>query len=146
MENEELTETEKFIMETEKENDEYINTFQIWLESQQLSDNTIKSHVANIALFLNIYLIRYEAVKLADAHEYVSSFLGDWFIRKCLWSNKKRVKSTAGSIKKFYKCMFENNIVDESIYKDVLLEIKQSMDFYLGSVDDYNNGLYWHLL
>lgn len=145
MENKELAETEKFIMETEKENDEYINTFQIWLKSQQLSDKTVKNHVSNIDLFLNIYLIRYEAEKLSDAHEYVSSFLGDWFIRKCLCSSKSGIKSAAGSIKKFYKCMAENNIVDESIYQDVLLEIKENMEMYLDSVDDYNDGTYWNM-
>ncbi len=35
----------------------------------------------------------------------INDFLGEFFIRKCMWSTPGTIKRTAASIKKFYKFM-----------------------------------------
>ena len=43
----------------------------------------------------------------------LGDFLGDFFIRKCMWSTPATVKTTATSLKKFYKCMAEHGKIEK---------------------------------
>ena len=50
------------------------------------------------------------------------------------------VLSTAASIKKFYQCMNELGYVDKSDYSMLCDEIKDSMEFWIENVEEYNSG------
>lgn len=58
----------------------------------------------------------------------IDSFLGDFFIRKCMWSTPANIKSTAASIKKFYQCVMREGIVNKNDYEFLCSEIKDSME------------------
>ncbi len=70
----------------------------------------------------------------------VYPFLGDWFIRKCMWSSRSSIKETASGIKKFYKCMNELGYIDKEKYELVAFTIKENMEEFLENLDDYDNG------
>ncbi len=69
----------------------------------------------------------------------IDEYLGDWFVRKCLWSTPSTIKSTAASIKKFYNCMKELNYVTKKDYDFLCEEIKDNMEYWVSNVEDYND-------
>ena len=43
----------------------------------------------------------------------LDEYLGNFFIRKCMWSTPANIKTNATSIKKFYKCMLEHGKIEK---------------------------------
>lgn len=127
------------IEEDELRNKKYIKEFERWLKKQNLAAKTIKKHISNIELFLNDYLPYYEGETMEEGISSVYTFLGDWFIRKCLWSSKTSIKETAASIKKFYKCMNELGHIDNEQYNFVSFVIKENMDEFLAALEEYED-------
>ena len=56
-----------------------------------------------------------------------------------MWSTATSIKSTASSIKKFYKCMNELNYVSKEDYKYLCDTIKNRMNDWIDEVNEYNN-------
>ena len=61
-----------------------------------------------------------------------------------MWSTPGTIKSTAASIKKFYKCMLEHGKIEKADYEFLCREIKEGMPIwqedcavYNGELDDY---------
>ena len=128
------------IEKNELRNKKLIEEFKGWLKNQNLTAKTINKHLSNIDLFLNDYLPYYEGETMEEGVESVYSFLGDWFIRKCMWSSRTSIKETASSIKKFYKCMNELGYINNDKYEFVAFVIKENMEEFLENLDDYDNG------
>ncbi len=76
---------------------------------------------------------------MEDGVSELGGFLGDWFIRKCMWSTESTVRSTAASIKKFYQCMLELNHISEDDYKFVADTIKEDLPDWVKNVNKYNS-------
>lgn len=130
---------EKLCQENKKRNEVFLECFEQYLESQQLSSKTIRNHLGNVAFYLNNYLIYYEVNSMESGCYKLGGFLGDFFIRKCMWSTPATVKSTASSIKKFYKCMLEKNFILEEDYSYLCRDIKEWLDEWVSSCARYNN-------
>lgn len=128
------------IEENELRNKKLIKEFEHWLKKQNLAAKTIRKHINNVDLFLNDYLPYYEGETMEEGVSSVYTFLSDWFIRKCLWSSKTSIKETAASIKKFYKCMNELGYIDKEKYNFVNFAIKENMDDFFASLEEYENG------
>lgn len=111
---------EKELEKNTKRNDKFINEFEEWLNQKNLTPRTINKHLCNIDLFINSYLAYYEVIKMEEGVIFICDFLGDWFIRKCAWSSANSIKEMAASIKKFYQCMSEKNILKKKNIKDLL--------------------------
>jgi hypothetical protein len=47
----------------------------------------------------NDYLLYEDALEAKDGVDAVSWFLGDWFIRKAMWSSQASIKENAASLK-----------------------------------------------
>ena len=127
------------IEENELRNKKFIEEFDNWLKKQNLAAKTIKKHISKIELFLNDYLPYYEGETMEEGISSVYTFLGDWFIRKCLWSSKTSIKETAARIKKFYKCMNELGHIDNEQYNFVSFVIKENMDEFLAALEEYED-------
>lgn len=69
----------------------------------------------------------------------IDEFLGDWFIRKAMWSTSKTIKENCASLKKFYKVMLENNFINEQDYVELINAIKFNKEVWLEAVEAYNN-------
>lgn len=128
------------IEKNEKRNEKFIQEFKTWLKKQNLSTKTINKHISNMELYLNDYLPYYESETMEEGTSSVYSFLGDWFIRKCMWSSRSSIKETASSIKKFYKCMNELGYIDKEKYELVVFTIKENMEEFLENLDEYDTG------
>lgn len=99
-----------------------------------LSDKTIDNHLSNASLFLNEYFYREGLENPQEGAEYIDSFF-DFFVRKCLWASPATVKQLAASMKKFYKCMYQNKIVDEDAVNEVLVTIQYGLEDWIDESD-----------
>lgn len=133
------------VEENEKRNEKYINEFENWLTEKGLAAKTIKKHLNNVDLYINMYLNYYDITKAEEGMNQIYSFLNGWFIEKCLWSSRNSLKETAASIKKFYQYMSENNYVSSEDYKDMCILIKDNMNDFLEQVDAFDNGTYYDI-
>ena len=126
-------------MEHTKENKKYLDIFEAYLREKNLTDRTISTHMSNADFYINIFLPRADRQTLSDGCFNVSEFFGYYFIRKCMWSTPATIKSTAASLKKFYKCMMENGFVEATDYKNLCEEIKYEMEDWQETCRQYND-------
>ena len=121
------------------DNEKHLKTFQLQLEEKALSEKTIQSHLFNVRLYLNDFLLYNEAISMWNGYIYVDEFLGSFFIRKCMWSTPSTIKSTAASLKKFYKCMMECGEVEKEDYRQLCQIVKENTEEWCEVCRDYND-------
>lgn len=125
--------------EIRAENSEYLSLFEQSLIDAVLKESTIKRHLSNVDFYINDFLLYEEPLTMDYGMGRIDSFLGDFFIRKCMWSTPGNIKSTAASIKKFYKCMMDRGIAKKSSYEFLCSEIKEGMETWQADCAAYNN-------
>lgn len=125
--------------EIRAKNSEYLVLFEQALIADGLKDSTIKRHLSNVDFYINEFLLYEEPLTMDYGVGRIDSFLGDFFIRKCMWSTPGNIKSTAASIKKFYKCMMDRGIVKKSNYEFLCSEIKDGMETWQTDCALYND-------
>ena len=128
-----------FSEQNEDTNHEYLLLFQEDLENAGLKDKTIYNHLSNASLFINDFLIYHMDATMKEGVTMLGDFLGDFFIRKCMWSTPATVKTTAASLKKFYKSMADHGKIEKKDYDYVCRDIKESMEYWQECCAEYNN-------
>lgn len=123
-----------------KDNAVYLDIFRKSLEDTGLSPKTIRSHVDNVDFFVNDFLLRHGTNSMADGTGLISSFLGDYFIRKCMWSTPSAIRQNIASLKKFYKCMLAEGEIDAEQYDCLLETIKEEKNDWIEECEDFNGG------
>lgn len=121
-----------------KRNREILEIFNKDLSS--LSDKTRKGHIDNASLFLEDFFYREGLEDVVEAAAYVPSFFS-FFLDKCAWAAPSSVKSLAGSMKKFYKSMEKNGLVEKKECDLVLETIKENLDDWVEE-SDYDSDDY----
>lgn len=118
----------------------YLDEFRRDLEDAGLADKTIRRHLSNTEFYINTYLLHDEVLPMKEGcrYEKLDDFIGWFFIRKCTWSTPATIKTTAASLKKFYKCMMDKDFVTEADYKEVIDTIRDFMDTWLDDCKCYN--------
>ena len=130
-------EYEKKCDEIREQNKLYLKVFAE--DIRGLSPKTINRHLGNVDFYLNVYLPREDALTMEEGLNYVDSYLGYYFIRKCMWSTPATIKSTAASIKKFYKCMVEHGFIKKEGYDYLCSVIKEDMEQWQADCAAYND-------
>lgn len=143
MEDKEFELWEKTVEEIIAENNILLKEFELWLETKKLSPKTLKKHVNNIDFFVNNYLVHYEPIKAEDGAVEIGGFLGDYFIRKALWSTKNSIIEYISSFRKFYTFMVEVNKTSEDDLIDMKEIIKEEREDWFDSLQEFDNqGFY----
>jgi hypothetical protein len=133
-------EYEKLCKAQQEKNEEYLGIFERDLMTAGLNQKTIRRHLNNIDFYINTYLLREEPLEMAEGCSYtIDMFLGYFFIHKCMWSTPGTIKSTAASIKKYYKCMNEHGYVSKDGYKDLCEIIKVNIEIWKNDCEAFNN-------
>lgn len=132
-------EYEKLCEQIKKDNEEHLEIFQSELEKSGLSEKTIRKHVNNADFYINEFLLYEEPVPMKEGCGCIDGFLGYFFIRKCMWSTPATIKSTATSLKKFYKCMADCGRVEKEDYNELCDSIKYGMDDWLSDCSQFND-------
>ena len=130
-------EYEKKCEKIRKDNKRYLEIFTENLKG--LSPKTIRAHLNNVDFYINEYLLREDALSMEQGVSHIDNYLGNFFIRKCMWSTPATIKSTAASIKKFYKCMMEHGFIKDEHYVDLCAVIKENMEFWQADCAAYND-------
>lgn len=120
-------------------NDELLDIFETDLFKTGLSKKTIHSHLSNVDFYINTYLLREDAHPMEDGLGMADMFFGDFFIRKCMWSTPGNIKTTAASIKKFYKCMLDHNQIKKKDHDFFCDEIKTGMPVWQADCEQFND-------
>lgn len=130
-------EYEKKCDEIREENIQYLEVFAEDIKG--LSRKTIRTHLGNVDFFINEYLPREDVLSMKSGIDYIDSYLGYYFIRKCMWSTPSTIKSTAASIKKFYKSMMEHGFIERKRYDYLCSVIKDNIEFWMEDCAAYND-------
>jgi site-specific recombinase XerD len=127
-----------------KENVKILENFESYLKEKNLSKNTIEKHLHNVRFYINEYLHYEEPTNASKGIDRIGYFLGDWFIRKAMWSSVAAIKENITSLKHFYT--FLNSIGE--IDSDQLIELKEEIkenknEWYEASqqYDDPDSGI-----
>ena len=142
---------EKLSKQTIGKNNIILEKFESSLKKQGLTQKTIYNHLNNISFYVNDFLINqmtFEDDKdnliMPDAIdgveiELVDEFLGNFFIRKCMWSTESTIKSNITSFKKFYTFLEKEGLIDKFELKDMKEGIKELKDDWIRKVNLYND-------
>lgn len=123
---------EKQVKRIHEKNMELLTVFEMWLVEKGLTKKTINKHVGNVDFYINEYLSYYEPTEVSEGIYMISGFLGDWFVRKAMWSTPAQVKANATSIKKFYGFLLEEtDIINKVDYDELCATIKVQMPEWL---------------
>ena len=113
--------------EQRSKNEKLLEEFEERLLADGLKQNTVNNHISNVDFYINTYLLYYNIIEPSDGMPMVGGFLGDFFIRKALWSTPQSIKSTAASLKKFYKFMVDSGRADKTVYEEMCRQFKKEM-------------------
>lgn len=122
-----------------KDNGELLSLFEDDLTNAGLSSKTIRRHLSNVDFYINEYLLLEEPLTIEYGTAKLDTFLGDFFIRKCMWSTPASIKSTAASIKKFYKCILDHSKLDKKYYDYLCDDIKENLEQWQDECAIYND-------
>lgn len=135
--NTELEIYEEKCKEIRQENERLLELFKESL--QGLSAKTVDRHLSNVDFYINEYLLYEDALTFEEGIWKIDSFLGYFFIKKCMWSTPGTIKSTAASIKKFYKCMMEHEMIQRTDFEYLSKTIKEGMSEWQEMCAQYND-------
>ncbi|MBQ9275633.1 MAG: hypothetical protein IJ228_12540 [Succinivibrio sp.] len=110
-EDDDISSDEKRDKILEKRNDKLIDLFFKALVEKGLSEKVSNKHADNVYLFINTFMLFREGYTMEEGDCCLNDFFGYFYVRKCLWSNPKNLKTTAVSIQKFYKCMADKGLI-----------------------------------
>jgi len=94
-----------------------------------------------VDFYINDFLCYYDAEDVQQGCYSVSPFLGDWFIRKAMWSSCTGIKSNAASFKKFYSYLLAVEVIDQRGYDILCNTIKDEMPEWLDAMRHYDDML-----
>jgi len=124
----------------QEKNNSYLGIFERDLMVVGLTHKTISNHVSNVDFYINDYLLREAPLEMPEGcGSSIDMFLGYFFIHKCMWSTPGTIKTTAASIKKFYKCMIEHGYVSKEEYNYLCTTIKENMEIWQDDCAAFNN-------
>ncbi|MBQ6519933.1 MAG: phage integrase N-terminal SAM-like domain-containing protein [Anaerolineaceae bacterium] len=132
-----LDEYEQAERNNERRNGHLLRIFAAELKEAGLAKKTIKNHIFNVKVYINSYLTRYDIEPVETGTRHIGGYLGDYFIRKCMWSSPDTIRSTAASIKKFYKMLLRRNKIDQSNYDYLTNYIKHEIGYWQRDCKNY---------
>ncbi len=135
----EFDQYEKDCKHIRKENKKLLADFEKELNKSKKSSKTIKKHVMNIDMYLNNFLLYYDAKSAAKGVTEIGDYLGDFFIRKCMWSSPEQTKQNVTSFRKFYAYMNSIGKVTDEELKQMQFEIKTFLPEWVEAIRAYND-------
>ncbi len=122
------------------ENQKYLDLFEQSL--QGMAPRTIRKHLSNMDLFLNDFLPGENLTPMEEGPVMVGLFVDHFLIHK-FWSSPERIRSSAASLKKFYRCMADHGKIEESAWRDMCRTIRAEMPGWLNSCRLHNSTDDW---
>jgi hypothetical protein len=93
----------------------------------------------HLRFFANEYLLNYESLNLLEGLESFPGFVGDWFIRKCMWSDEASVSENITAFDTFLTYLDETDQITKERLSDLRETLKKERPIYLLRAEFYNN-------
>ena len=123
----------------EEENNQFLDEFYDDLVEAGLKAKTVSKHIDNLHFYLNTYLVRTAPLHMRAGCYKVGDYLGNFFIRKCMWSTPTSIKGNAASFKKFYKSMLKRGRITQDDYDCLASTIKCDMEYWCEDCAQFND-------
>lgn len=121
------------------ENEKILEEFALWQEGKGLSAKTASKHATNVSFYIDEYLLYEDAIKAKEGFTEIGEFLGYWFIKKAMWASVPALKSTAGSLKKFYQFMADKGEISQQDLTEVKDCIKEGLPEWVATMTRYDD-------
>ena len=128
-----IARSEKYVLE----NNELLKLFRKSLVC--LADKTIKRHMNNVDTFINAYCAERQCVNYIQGIDCVDEFLGSYALHTYTCCSADSLRQMATSIKKFYKCMLDNNKISESDFEKLYYTLKENLSIWAEMCEEYND-------
>ncbi|MCM1130415.1 MAG: hypothetical protein NC310_04725 [Roseburia sp.] len=76
---------------------------------------------------------------MADGMDKIDYFLSYWGLEKLMWASKYSFTNMISSLKKFYRIMLDQGLVDKKAYERMLLTIKNEKEQWLDESNFINS-------
>ena len=121
----------------EKENEVLCDIFLHDLVDAGLAEKTIREHVSNASLFLEV-ILDHDECRMVEGEDALYSFFS-YYIRKCLWSTPSSVRRLGASLRKFYKSMIAHGKISREDGESFMWELKMSLDEFVEDCEAFNS-------
>lgn len=124
----------------EEQNEKYLNIFEEHLKKENIKQRTIDKHISNVDFYIN-HCLMYSIPKTVDkgCGDEIGYFISTFICQKT-WPSITLINECCTSIKKFYKCMMENNVVTKDQYDYLVSYIKDNKEMW---IDDFKHSDYY---
>ena len=131
---------EKACEQIRQENAILLESFVAMLQGQRLAPRTIGKHRENVDFFINEFLVYESPQRPGQGIGEVSEYLGDWFIRKAMWSTPRSIKANATSLYKFYAFLAASDKVTAVELAELKQTIASDLPEWQTRCERYNDG------
>lgn len=121
------------------ENTKVLEKFEAYLNSKNLSVNTIEKHSNNVSFFINEFLQYEEPLRPNEGINRVDYFLGNWFIRKAMWSSVSAIKENITSLKHFYRFLNSIGKIDSAQLSELNENIRENKNDWFEASQRYDD-------
>ncbi len=131
---------EKACVKIRQENEILLDNFVLMMRGQRLALRTISAHRDHVDFYINEFLLYQDAKRPSEGIGEVGEFLGDWFIRKAMWSTPRHIKSNATSLYKFYAFLAASGKVTVAELAELKETIARRLPEWQARCERYNDG------
>lgn len=135
----EMDDYDKHRAELEAANLPVLHGFHQYLIDRKTGKKAACDHVDRMTFFANEFLLNYANAPLSEGYDQISSFLGDWFIRKAMWSDAGSLEENIGTFRKFYDYLLAIGHMDEARFKELASEIEGGAPVWRRHLRRYND-------
>src|SRR5690606_11623423 len=130
---------EKRRKELESANQPLFHGFHGFLIEKKVGKKVASEHIDRLEFFANVFLIDYQDESLAEGYDEVSGFLGDWFIRKVMWSDEASLAANIETFRMFYDYLRSSGQIDATRHAELRALIDNSEGDWFRYLRRYND-------
>lgn len=132
---------EKACAQIRQKNGLLLDGFGHMLVSKRLAPRTITAHRDKGSFFINTFLLYTNATQRPEEGiGEIDEYLGDWFIRKAMWSTPRTIKTNATSLYKFYAFLAASGKVTVAALAELKETIALNLPEWQARCERYNEG------
>ena len=110
-----------------EDNELYLHKFEGYMRKKEMAESSIQRHMQNARFYLMEALVQEDNHTMKDGASAAVPFLKYWYPQR--WGAKTRDRTLMKqSLKRFYRCMYELDYIQDPLYNSFLAEIGK-LDF-----------------
>jgi hypothetical protein len=124
----------------QEENARFLECFKKVSFEEKIKEKTKNKHYMNVEFFVNNFLTNIVGKKVEESENYLDEYF-EFFIRKCAWSTGNSLNVMITSLRKFYKIVYEEGMIEKYTYDKALMIFKENKNIWLRDVYEFNGEI-----